>query len=166
MRKPNPDHTRELLKLIHCGPYFRLLSIDVTDVGVGTSRVELELQDKHINVFGGIHGGVYSSVIDTAAYWAVYYELDEGVGYTSIDLTVNNLAMIREGKIFVEGKSLKVGRSICLSEATARDSSGRLLAYGTSKLMVLREKQSIAHAIQTWDRPPLPPKFIDYSELT
>jgi uncharacterized protein (TIGR00369 family) len=68
MRLINPDHIAALLELANRGPYFELLSMRVCELGVGYSRVELDLQEKHCNPFGAIHGGVYSSLIDTAAY--------------------------------------------------------------------------------------------------
>jgi acyl-coenzyme A thioesterase PaaI-like protein len=68
--------------------------------------------------------------------------------------------MTGEGLIIAEGKSLKVGKSICLTEAVVKDSTGRLLAQGTSKLMILQGKQSISHAIEAMGHTVLPPKFL------
>jgi uncharacterized protein (TIGR00369 family) len=120
---------------------------------IGYSKVEVELQNKHINSFGAIHGGVYASIIDTAAYWSAYCELDENVRHTSIDVCVHNLSMMREGKIIVEGKSIKIGKSLCMAEATAKDSTGRILAQGTSKMMIL-------NGIEILGYKNLPPKFL------
>lgn len=161
MAKINPEHISALLDLINCGPYFELLSMKVCQLGIGYSRVEVDLNTHHMNPFGAIHGGVYSSIIDTAAYWSAYCEIDDKVGFTSIDVSVNNLSMINSGKIIVEGKSLKVGRSLCLAEATAKDSNGKLLAQGTSKLMILHGKQSVYDAVAAMGYRELPPKFID-----
>jgi uncharacterized protein (TIGR00369 family) len=160
MQAINPEHIKALLELINRGPYFELLSMKVCKLDIGYSKVEVELQNKHMNPFGAIHGGVYSSIIDTAAYWSVYCELDENVGYTSIDVCVNNLSMIHEGKIIVEGKSIKIGKSLCAAEAIAKDSTGRILAQGTSKMMILNGKQSIGHAIEALGYENLPPKFL------
>jgi uncharacterized protein (TIGR00369 family) len=159
MKGINREHIQELLKLINHGPYFELLNMRVCELEIGFSKVIVDLQQKHYNPFGAIHGGVYSSIIDTAAYWSVYCELDENIGYTSIDVSVNNLSMVREGEIIVEGKSIKAGQSICLAEAYARDTNGKLLAHGTSKLMILNGKQSIEHAIEAMGHRPLPSKF-------
>ena len=153
------EHINELMDLINRSPYFELLNMKVYELDMGYSKVEVDLQKKHGNPFGMVHGGVYSSVIDTAAYWAVYCELDEHTGYTSIDLSISNLSMIREGKIIVEGKSIKIGRSICLAEAVAKDIHGKLLAHGTSKLMILEGKQSVGHAVESMGYRTLPPKF-------
>lgn len=161
MKNTNQEHIKALLELINKAPYFELLNMKVCELRSGYSRVEADLERKHLNPFGAIHGGVYSSIIDTAAYWSAYCELDENIGFTTIDIAVNNLSMIKEGKIVVEGKSLKIGRSICLTEASAKDTKGKLLAYGTSKLMVIQGLQSINHAVDAMGYSALPPKFLD-----
>lgn len=88
------------------------------------------MEKKHLNPFGGIHGGVYSSLIDTAAYWAVYCELDENIGLISLDLNVDNLAPVKEGKLIVKGRRIKIGRNVCLAEAMVTNEEGKPLAHG------------------------------------
>ena len=108
----------------------------------------------------GLHGGVYASVIDTAAYCAVYCEVDKDAGLISLDLKVDDLATIKGGKLIVEGKRIKIGRTICLSEATVSDEQGKLLAYGTSKQMVTQGLQSMKQAVMAMGYHSLPPKFL------
>ena len=161
-RKINPEHISALIDLINRGQYFLLLDMKVCELKKGYARVEVDLQRKHLNPFGAIHGGVYSSLIDTAAYLSVYCELDEIAGYTTLDLSVNNLSMIREGRVTAEGRSIKIGRSICLAEATVKDADGKLLAHGTSKLMLLEETQSVYQALNAMGYKSLQPKFLTY----
>ena len=158
--KLNPEHIEAVLNVINQGPYFKLLSMEVCELRLGYCKVEINLDTKHLNPFGGLHGGVYASAIDTAAYWAVYCALEEDIGLISIDLKVDNLAPIKDGKLIIEGKQIKAGRSICLSEATVRDTKGKLLAHGTSKLLVTQGLQSINQAVKTMGHQPLPPKFL------
>ena len=147
MRTINPKHIKALLEMINRGPYYQLLSMKVSEIGVGYSRMEVNLEQKHLNPFGIVHGGVYSSILDTVAYWAAYCELDESAGLTSLDVSVDFLAMASSGLILAEGRATKVGRSICFTEAFVRDTQGKLLAKATSKLMVLQGKQTIQQAI-------------------
>lgn len=160
MKAINPAHIAALLNLINNGPYFQLLGTRVLELAPGHSKVELDLDRKHLNPFGAVHGGVYSSLIDTAAYWAAYCELDEGVGYTSLDVSVSNLAMAKAGKLIACGASIKIGRSICLCEATVKDGNGATLAHGTSKLMILDGRQSVEQAVEAMGGQGLPCKFI------
>lgn len=87
--------------------------------------------------------------------------MDEEPGYTSLDICINNLSMMQEGVLLVEGRAIKTDRSICLYQATATDENGQLIAHATSKLMVLQGKQSINHATLAMGASPLPPKFLD-----
>ncbi len=160
MASLNPAHVREVVKAINQGPYFRHLSMPVKEIGTGYSMVQLKVENEHLNPFGGIHGGVYASVIDTAAYWSVYCELGEDVGYISIDLKIDYLAPTNSGIILTEGRSIKIGRSMCLAEATATDEDGKWLAHGTSKMMVTKGLQTIESALNFTGVGALPPKFI------
>lgn len=124
------------------------------------SRVEMDVTDQLHNPFGTIHGGVYTSSIDTAAYWSVYAEMEESAGFITLDVNVTLLGPFRTGKLIIEGRRIKIGRSICLAEAAAYDESGRLLAHGNSKLAVVQNMHTINIAIESMGYPPLPPKFI------
>lgn len=160
MASLNPDHVQAVIKAINQGPYFKHLSMPVKEMGTGYSIVELKVGNEHLNPFGGIHGGAYASVIDTAAYWAAYCELDEGVGLISIDLKIDYLAPISDGVITTKGRSIKIGKSMCLAEATATDKDGKWLAHGTSKMMVTKGLQAIGDALSFTGSKALPPKFI------
>ncbi len=161
MRRINPEHIKGIIEMINQGPYFVLLNMAVKDLGIGYSRVECELESKHWNPFGTVHGGVYTSLIDTAAYWASYCELDEDAGYTSLDVQVDMLGVSQNGHLVVEGNRIKVGRSICKSEAVIKDSNGRILAHGTSKQLVTTGgMQTINQAAASMGYKKLPPKFI------
>lgn len=160
MTSLNPEHVKAVIKTINQGPYLKHLSIPVKEMGTGYSIIELKMGNEHLHPFGGIHGGVYASVIDTAAYWAVYCELDEKVGFTSIDLKIDYLASTSDGVITTKGRSIKIGKSMCLAEATATDKDGKWLAHGTSKMMVTKGFQTIEDALRFTGSKTLPPKFI------
>ena len=122
--------------------------------------IEMDIGKSHLNPFGGLHGGAYASAIDTAAYWALYCEMEENVGWTSLDLRVDFLAPATGGKIEVKGRRIKLGKTICLAEATAFDPEERVLAHGLSKMMVLKGAQTIREAVHFLGSAPLPPKFV------
>ena len=160
MPELNPKHVEAVINMINQGYYFKHLSMFVKGMGVGYSLVEVDIGDEHLNPFGGLHGGVYASAIDTAAYWAVYCELDEDAGYITIDLKVDYLAPVSSGKMIVKGRRIRVGKTMCLAEATAFDQTDKWLAHGTSKMMVAQGLQTITNAIDFTSAVPVPPKFI------
>lgn len=159
MQNINPAHATAVMNLINRAPYFQLLSIQVVKLNAGYSRVEVDLEEKHLNPFGGLHGGVYSSVIDTAAYWAVYFSVEENSGYISIDVSVDNFAAVKKGLLIVEGFLIKSGRNICVAEAMVTDIQGKKLAYGKSKVLVTPGKQTISQALSLTESISLPRKY-------
>lgn len=92
-----------------------------------------------LNPLGAIHGGWALTLIDSACGCAVHTELDPGMGYTSVETKVNFTRPIAPdgGPVRCEGRVLSRGRQIATSEAYLRSADGKLLAHGTSTLIVL-----------------------------
>jgi uncharacterized protein (TIGR00369 family) len=153
MKRLNPDYAREVMAVANRSPYFSLLSMRIVRLEIRGSLIEIELKGKHLQPFGYVHGGVFSSMIDTATWWAAFPELDQDMGMTTVDLKVNNLAPARTGKMTARGRSIKMGRTLGLADAEVVDESGRLLAHGTSTLMLIP-----GHGLEGLRG--LPPKFI------
>lgn len=153
MERLNPDYLVGVAKKVSASPYFTLISMEITSLDWGRSRLEVDVEEKHLQPFGMVHGGVYASVVDAAAFWAVYPQIEEGFGITTVELKLNYLAPTSKGLLIAKGKSVKVGKSLCLGEATVEDEAGRLLAHGTETMMVLKDLKVRGHE-------ELPPKFL------
>src|SRR6202034_260041 len=91
-----------------------------------------------LNPLGGVHGGWALTLIDSATGCAAHSLLPAGVGYASIETKANFTRPIKHdtGRVRAEGRVIGRGRQIMSAEARILDSSGRILAHGTSTLMV------------------------------
>jgi uncharacterized protein (TIGR00369 family) len=151
----NPEYRKRICEIVSASPYFELLSMKLLDAGVGYSLLEIDLAKKHLQPFGMVHGGVFSSIIDAAAFWAVYPGIeDPAAGMTTVDLKLNYLAPAKSGKLTARGRQIKLGRTLGFAEARIVDQDETLLAHGTSTVIILPGKVLEAD-------PPLPAKFID-----
>jgi uncharacterized protein (TIGR00369 family) len=154
MKKPNPEYIRRVNRLVNHCPYFELLSMKIADVGVGFSLLEIDLGQKHLQPFGVVHGGVFASIIDAAAFWAVYYDIeDPDTGITTVDLKLNYLAPAASGRMIAKGRRIKLGKTLGYADAEVTDAKGKILAHGSSTLIVLPGMGLSAE-------PPLPSKFV------
>ncbi len=155
MKNPNPEYIKRINEIVNICPYFELLSMKLIDAGIGYSSLEIELARKHLQPFGVVHGGVFSSIIDAAAFWSVYYGIeDPNVGITTVDLKLNYLAPAVSGKLMASGRQIKVGKTLGYAEAQVTDQQNKVLAHGTSTVIMLPGKALEAD-------PPLPPKFLE-----
>jgi uncharacterized protein (TIGR00369 family) len=104
----------------------------------GSVTVEMPAAEFHYNPLGGVHGGVISTLLDTAAACSVHSTLAEGELYTSLDLTVKFLrpVTVDSGLLRCVGSVIQRGRRTALAEADLFDEQGRLLAHATSSCMI------------------------------
>ena len=154
MRKLNPQYLEAVTAFSNRCPYFTLISMSIRDIGIGHSLLEIDVQNKHLHPLGAVHGGVFASIIDAAAFWAVFSEVDENVGMTTVDLKVNYLAPAQGGKLIARGRRIKLGKTLGLGEAQVVNQDNTILAHGISTLMVLRDRGVAFEGS-------LPPKFIE-----
>ena len=154
MKTPNPEYLERVNQLVNECPYFELLSMKIVDVGIGFSVLEMDLAKKHMQPFGIAHGGAFASIIDAAAFWAVFYEIDDpDTGVTTVDLKLNYLAPAVSGRLIARGRQIKLGKTLGYADVAVTAENGKLLAHGSSTLILLPGKGLTAE-------PPLPPKFI------
>jgi uncharacterized protein (TIGR00369 family) len=135
----NPDYVKAVCQLVNRSPYFDLLSMEVKDLQWGTALMEVEIQEKHLQPFGNVHGGVMASVLDAVAFWAVFPQVERGKGLITVEIKVNYLAPVRTGRLIAQGQCIKLGRSLALGEARMTNSDGKLVAQGTATMMILPE---------------------------
>ncbi|MFJ8980431.1 PaaI family thioesterase [Streptomyces sp. NPDC102282] len=94
--------------------------------------------EEHYNPIGSVHGGIYATLLDSAAGCAVQSTLPPGMGYTSLDLTVKFLRRITvdTGAVRAVGTVVSAGRQTALAQAQLVDVTGRVLAHATSTCML------------------------------
>ncbi len=133
----NPKYTKAISNIVNRSPYFSLLSMKIKELEWGTSVLEVELEEKHLQPFGYVHGGAIASVMDAATFWAVFPRVKDGMGLTTVEIKVNFLAPVREGRLVVKGRCIKIGKTLALGDATIYDAKGNLLAHGTATMMIV-----------------------------
>jgi uncharacterized protein (TIGR00369 family) len=149
----NPRYTEAISTLVNRSPYFSLISMEIKELQWGTSILEVELEEKHLQPFGYVHGGAIASVIDAATFWAVFPQVKDGMGLTTVEIKVNYLAPVQKGKVVAKGRCIKMGRTLALGEAYINSAEGNLLAHGTATMMILPDLK-----VEGQDN--LPPKLI------
>ena len=117
----------------------RTLGFRLVEASPGLAVFEAETGPHLLNPLGTVHGGFALTLIDSAAGCAVHTMLGAGIGYTTLETKVNFTSAIRadSGRVRAEGRVVAQGRQIATAEARILSDSGKILAHGTSTLMIL-----------------------------
>jgi len=123
-------------------PMARTLGFLLVEVDHGRAVFEGEAGEHLLNPLGTIHGGFALTLIDSAAGCAVHTTLPQGIGYTTVETKANFTAAIRadSGLLRADGRVIAQGRQIATAEARIVDAAGRIVAHGTSTLMILHPR--------------------------
>ena len=112
------------------------LGITLEHIAKGEATLNILVRPEMTNPYGNVHGGMMSLVIDEAIGWAVV-SLDNEHHYTSVTLNVDFLYAIKDGqRLRAESKVTRVGKKIINVECHVYDLNGRILARGSSNLIV------------------------------
>jgi uncharacterized protein (TIGR00369 family) len=119
-------------------PIAATLGFTLDEVEHGRAVFSLEPGEEHYNPIGSVHGGVYATLLDSAAGCAVQTLLPAGMGYTSLDLSVKFLRRVTvdTGPVRAVGRVVNSTRQTALAEATLMDEKDRLLAHATSSCLL------------------------------
>jgi uncharacterized protein (TIGR00369 family) len=115
------------------------LTFRLVEVGDGFAAFEGDPGPHLLNPLGTVHGGWALTLIDSAAGCAAHSLLPAGVGYATVETKGNFSRPIAAdtGRVRAEARVVGRGRQIISAEARVLDGSGRVLAHGTSTVIVL-----------------------------
>lgn len=90
------------------------------------------------NPLGSVHGGYAATLLDSCVACAVHSTLEQGQGYTTIELKVNFVRPLTDdiGPVRAEGKVVSVTRQIGVAEGRITDAHGKLYAYATTTCLI------------------------------
>ena len=139
---------REFFEAIIAGrlpqpPISQAMSYWLVEIGEGRAVFEGEPGPQLFNPIGTVHGGWALTIIDSATACAGHTLLPAGVGFTTIETKANFSRPItaQTGRVRAEGRVIAQGKQIVSAEATLRSRDGRVLAHGTSTMMVLSARK-------------------------
>jgi uncharacterized protein (TIGR00369 family) len=115
----------------------RTLGIVLARVSDDEGVCELDTGEQHFNALGTVHGGVFCDLADVAMGIAWSSRLEEGEGFTTLELKTSYLKAVRQAHLVAEARVLKRGKTIGLVECSIREGTD-LVAHTTSTVMTLR----------------------------
>jgi uncharacterized protein (TIGR00369 family) len=116
----------------------KTLDFSLLEVSQGRALFQGTPGPAHLNPMGGIHGGWYATLLDSALGCAVHTLMPAGRGYTTAELSVNIVKAIspKVSRVRAEGKVIHCGRQLATAEARLFGPDGTLYAHATTTCLV------------------------------
>ena len=124
--------------LLPFAPIARTLDFSLIQVGPGTALFQGRPGPAHFNPMGGVHGGWFATLLDSALGCAVHTLMPAGRGYTTAELSVNFVRGLspKVGRVRAEGKVIHCGKQLATAEARLFGPDGTLFAHATTTCLV------------------------------
>lgn len=119
-------------------PVAQLVGFRLTAISPDASIVELDVDERHANPTGLLHGGILCDIADAAMGLAYATTLKPDEAFTTLELKINFLRCVRHGRLRAIGRVVRAGRTISLVESDVVDAESRLIARATGTFMTLQ----------------------------
>ncbi len=106
------------------------LGFRITEWREGYAEIAVDIDDKHRNRQGGVHGGTMTALIGAATGFCGIYEPDREKrrGNATVSLTVNFVGRPKGTTLVCAARVVKAGRRIYFSAAEVKDDEDNLVA--------------------------------------
>lgn len=121
----------------------KTLDFLIVEVDAGRAVFQGSPGPAHLNPMGGIHGGWYATLLDSALGCAIHTLMPVGRGYTTAELGVNLVKAINPAKtprVRAIGTVIHCGRQLATAEARIVGPDGTLYAHATTTCLVFELK--------------------------
>jgi uncharacterized protein (TIGR00369 family) len=124
------------------GAYWDHMGMELVTDCDGKIRVSMELTNNLKQFYGTIHGGAIAGLLDTIIGVAINQQLESSEGASTVELKINYLRPVNEGKLWGEGKVIQKGRRLIVGQGEIKDDAGQLVAFGTATFILTKVKGS------------------------
>ncbi len=125
-------------------PYDEMLGSRMVEASGSRVVMELDVRPDHQQPMGVVHGGVYASIIESAASVGATLWLDGDGWAAGITNSTDFLRSARDGRLTFVATPIQQGRSLQLWEVAVTDGEDRMIAHGKVKLTNFRASEGRA----------------------
>lgn len=114
----------------------RTLNIHLREIGESFAIMDVTVGDLHRNYFGGAHGGLIAALMDTVSFFPRPL-LPSGKLCTTTNLNVTYVRPAAVGDLLTaRAEMVHMGRRMASVTVTVKNQLGKLVAHGTTTLLV------------------------------
>lgn len=131
-----PDQNADLMNRLP--GWVKEMGITILTATTDEVTCEWEVQEKHLQGYGIVHGGVHCGVVETlASIGAALVAHARGQRVVGLENNTSFIRAVRSGVLHAVARPVTRGRTTQVWETHIRDAEERLVAQGRVRLMCL-----------------------------
>jgi 1,4-dihydroxy-2-naphthoyl-CoA hydrolase len=117
------------------------IGLELQEVTPALVVAQWDIDARHLQPHGIVHGGVYASVVETCCSVGALSAAAPGKLVVGVENHTSFLRPVRQGRLTARAVPLHAGRRAQLWECNISDASGRLIASGRLRVMCVEAEQ-------------------------
>lgn len=134
----NAERIAELLQMFNeIAPIARYLGMRLSYDDQGQAIVDLPYNPDLDHALGGVHGGVYATLLDTAGWFTAAAAHDITCWLATAEMSIHFLAPVEQSALHAVGRLIKQGKRQDIVEMHLYDGENRLVGHATGTFIIL-----------------------------
>ena len=134
----NVDRANKLARMFNeTVPIARTFGMTLSYTDEGNAVVDLPYNPNLDHALGGVHGGVYATLLDCAGWFTAAAAHDVPCWIATAEMSVHFLAAVERTSLRAVGKLIRLGKRQDVAEMHLYDEEGRLVGHATGTFIVL-----------------------------
>lgn len=122
-------------------PFNALVGLRLVRLHKDGVTIECSMRPELQNGAGVMHGGVTATLADVAVGMALARHLGRPRSSTTVEMKINYLRPVAEGKVLARARLLRVGTNVCVGRVDVKDGAGKVVAAALVSYMLLRTER-------------------------
>jgi uncharacterized protein (TIGR00369 family) len=138
--RANPARTEQLVDMFNNrAPIAGTFGMTLSYNEQGQAVVDLPYNPGLDHALGGVHGGVYATLLDTAGWFTAAAAHDESYWLATSEMSLHLLLPVERASLRAVGRLIKRGKRQDVAEMRLYDGDGRLVGHATGTFILLRD---------------------------
>ena len=140
LKVTNPNFKQRIDEYLNRQMFMKHAGIEVISIEPAIVIAELQLEEKHEQQFGRIHGGVISTIADIASGFAAYTLVPAESHVVTGEIKISYFAASHSGKLRAIGRVVKAGSKISFCETEVYnivDGHEKLVAKASTSMVII-----------------------------
>ncbi len=119
-------------------PVAKLLGMHLASAGPGLATFTMDVDERHHNPMGSVHGGILGDLADAAMGYAVISTLGTDETFTTLEFKVNFLRPAFGGKLRCHARVETRGKTIAYAVADVVNAEDKIVAKAVSTNLIVK----------------------------